>query len=377
MEAPSLRILGFPVRLDPSFFVLAALMGMASGRGPLLLAVWVAVVLGSVLWHELGHAVAFRAYGCSPSIQLFAMGGLTTAAVPRDLAPRRHLVISLAGPAVGIAVGLAALAVEGSGASFLESHTARQAVSDLVFANLAWGGLNLLPILPLDGGAALSALLDGLTGGRGRKPALIVSVVTAVGAGLVALRFGQIFAAALAAFFCANNVTSLKQERETGQVVAGLRRAFDADPGERSGLALADALVRAGDLDGALELVLGQGEVVGADAAAVVGRALFGSGRYSDAAAVGEDACRRHPHRTLAYNVALARARGGEVESSLGWLSRAVDLGWCDVAAVDASPELAEVRASAGFAALRERMQPSRGADPAAPPPPGPRTGDA
>jgi len=362
-----LRVLGIPVRIDPTFFILAVLMGMSSGRGPLLLAVWVAVVLGSVLWHELGHAVAFRAFGCQPSIQLFAMGGLTSAAVPRDMSPRRHLVISLSGPGVGLAVGFLALAFERSGSSLLDGNVAHQAVSDLVFANLAWGLFNLLPILPLDGGSALSAALDSVTGGRGRRPALMVSVVTAAGAGLVAFLYGQPFAGALAIYFCAGSATALKhgpgdedggpQDGRSDDAIEAARHAFEDQPGDDTATALARTLVGAGRLDEALEVVRGpHGEALGADSSAVVGRALFAAGRYPEAAAVGEAACRRHPHPTLAYNVAGAWARQGSDEEAMAWLSRAVALGWTDLGLIDSDPNLDRIRARPDFAALRSRL---------------------
>lgn len=67
---------------------------------------WIVVVFLGVLAHELGHALAMRRIGASPSIELDAMGGRTewdTQARPR---PHQEMLVSLAGPAAGLLVGL-------------------------------------------------------------------------------------------------------------------------------------------------------------------------------------------------------------------------------------------------------------------------------
>jgi membrane-associated protease RseP (regulator of RpoE activity) len=59
----------------------------------------------------------------------------------------------------------------------------------LIWISIVWALLNLLPILPLDGGQLLNAVL----GPDRIKTTLWVTIVTAVGAGLVLyLRFGSI-----------------------------------------------------------------------------------------------------------------------------------------------------------------------------------------
>ena len=55
-----------------------------------------------------------------------------------------------------------------------------EAVSFLLWINLFWGLVNLLPIFPLDGGQATRDLLDGLMpGGQGRRVAMGISLVVA------------------------------------------------------------------------------------------------------------------------------------------------------------------------------------------------------
>ena len=102
-----LQIFGFPLRIEPFFFVTAALIG---GRlEPLWLVVWVVVVLVGVLAHELGHAFAGRRLGLEPWIRLIAFGGMTGWMRARPLTALQQIFISAAGPAVGITIGGAVL----------------------------------------------------------------------------------------------------------------------------------------------------------------------------------------------------------------------------------------------------------------------------
>ena len=70
------HVLGIPVRIEPFFWIAAVLLAYNLGDARLIL-MWVAVVLVSVLVHELGHAVALKAFGQSSVIVLHGFGGLT------------------------------------------------------------------------------------------------------------------------------------------------------------------------------------------------------------------------------------------------------------------------------------------------------------
>ena len=98
------RLAGFPVEIHPSFFILAVLLGLGAGDVRLIL-LWVAVVFVSILTHELGHAIVGRSYGLQPQIRLYSMGGVTSWSSGRRLTPRQSILVSLAGPAAGLALG--------------------------------------------------------------------------------------------------------------------------------------------------------------------------------------------------------------------------------------------------------------------------------
>jgi Zn-dependent protease len=197
---------GFPVRIDLSFVIVMALLGLGDVATPAHVVLWVLIGTVSVIAHELGHAFAARRTGARPEIDLYGFGGLTRYAPPRPLSRVTSLTISVAGPLVGVVVGLALLAV--ARADMVSGATATYALDVAVFVNLGWGLLNLLPILPLDGGQALAELLPGDQRARMRRAAL-VSVPVAGAVAVVAFRGGYVFGALIAGWFAFDNVRML------------------------------------------------------------------------------------------------------------------------------------------------------------------------
>ncbi|MGH3665425.1 MAG: M50 family metallopeptidase, partial [Egibacteraceae bacterium] len=112
MRPLQLRLGGVGVQVDPSFLLMAVVLGYPRLQRPALLAVWVVVVFVSILVHEMGHAGAYRAFGLRPQVTLYAMGGVTTTTVGRGFGAGRQLVVSLAGPVTGFALGAVAWSVQ-------------------------------------------------------------------------------------------------------------------------------------------------------------------------------------------------------------------------------------------------------------------------
>jgi Zn-dependent protease len=205
-----LQVFGFPLRIDPFFFVTAWLIG--GRQEPQWMVIWVVLVLVGVLAHELGHAFAGRRLGLEPWIRLIAFGGMTGWMRPKELTNGQQILISAAGPAVGITIGATVLAASAAGVFAGASPAVTRVLTDVVWINLGWGVLNLLPILPLDGGHIASSLSGMVAGRNGRLAARVFSIVLTVTIGLWALLAGQWWIAVLGVVLTIANVQGLRAE---------------------------------------------------------------------------------------------------------------------------------------------------------------------
>ncbi|MCW3816081.1 M50 family metallopeptidase [Micromonospora sp. DR5-3] len=145
---------------------------------------FVVSLLGSVLLHELGHALTARRYGIGVrGITLELLGGYTE--MDRDAPnPRVELLVSLAGPAVSAVLGAAAVAATLALPAGTITH---QLAFQLAVSNVIVAVFNSLPGLPLDGGRALRAAVWALTRDRHRGTEVAGWVGRAVAVTTVAL----------------------------------------------------------------------------------------------------------------------------------------------------------------------------------------------
>jgi stage IV sporulation protein FB len=196
------RILGFPITVGVGLPLFLAFMGYISDFTEVEIVMWVVAGCVAVLLHELGHALAFRHYGLESTIQFWSLGGLT---IPTDQAAAvrlrdgQMLLVALAGPSVGLALGVAGLGIEAAVAG--QSNGIVFAASIWTFVNLGWGIFNLLPIAGLDGGQILHHFLLAALGRRGRPVAFAASIVASALVAVLAFSAGYIFVALIAVIF--------------------------------------------------------------------------------------------------------------------------------------------------------------------------------
>ncbi|MGW4154716.1 site-2 protease family protein [Micromonospora chersina] len=190
------RIFGVPLRVDASMLLLTAVVTVlyaALARrqldlghlgGYLVGLGFVVSLLGSVLLHELGHALTARRYGIGVrGITLELLGGYTE--MDRDApSPKVDLLVSLAGPAVSAVLGAGAVAAT---LALPAGTLAHQLAFQLAVSNVVVAVFNSLPGLPLDGGRALRAAVWAVTRDRHRGTEVAGWIGRAVAVATVAL----------------------------------------------------------------------------------------------------------------------------------------------------------------------------------------------
>ena len=241
------RVAGIPVGASWSALLIALLIAWSLG-GQLLpaqvpglapAAYWLAgaagagLFLGSLLAHEIGHALVARRAGLRVrGITLWLLGGVAQLE-DEPASPRDELRVAIVGPAISLALagafGVAAAALSVVGAPALLVVVAAW----LALGNVALGVFNLLPAAPLDGGRVLRGLLWRRHGNRVRAAVTATRAGVWVGTGLVAYGLLGAFTGwgigtlwtALVGWFL---VIAARQERELALLGGGLDRGLRA-----------------------------------------------------------------------------------------------------------------------------------------------------
>ncbi|MCE9551809.1 MAG: site-2 protease family protein [Planctomycetes bacterium] len=229
------RIFGIPVRIHPYFWLATLMLGyQGSGTPPINMLIWVGVVFVSILIHELGHALVAWLYGWPPWITLYAFGGLASYR-PTYRTARSEILISLAGPGAGfLFIALIMALVHASGhyvtidtggmltqwvkySPPFDSANVNIMIRQLLFLNIFWGLVNLLPIFPLDGGHIAQELMTQANPRDGLQKSLWLSVFTAAAVAiLLGVRFNDIYVAVFFGYLAYTSFSTLQQLQGRG-----------------------------------------------------------------------------------------------------------------------------------------------------------------
>ncbi|MBW8636261.1 site-2 protease family protein [Hoeflea sp. WL0058] len=167
------EVLGFKVRVDPSWLLIAALIvwslsaayfpdalpGYSRSAYVVLSVIAMLGLFASLILHELSHSVVARSFGLSVGgITLFVFGGVAELE-QEPASPQSEFWIAIAGPIMSFALAglfflLSLLVSGGETTSWLHALFAYLALINLILAVF-----NLAPAFPLDGGRVLRAVL--------------------------------------------------------------------------------------------------------------------------------------------------------------------------------------------------------------------------
>jgi Zn-dependent protease len=198
------RVLGIPIELDYSWFLIFALVvwTLAAGTFPSefknwptaeywLVGIATAIVFFlSLVLHELGHSIVARHYGIAVrSIKLFVFGGVSQIETEPPSA-KVEFLMAVVGPLVsfalaGVFAGLGAVSVTVPPLLALAKY--------LAYINGALGLFNLIPGFPLDGGRVFRALVWGITNNLRRATVIAASLGRLIGFLLILFGGYQIF----------------------------------------------------------------------------------------------------------------------------------------------------------------------------------------
>jgi Zn-dependent protease len=365
------RVLGFPVQVQPGFVVFMLLIVMINGDD---FGLWLAGAIAAfTLLHELGHALAARRTGAEAEISLSFFAGYASYSPSRPLSGWERAGISFAGPAIQIAVSVAILLAMGVDLFDRSTIDDSPATFAIFWAGPMIGLLNLIPLLPLDGGNIVLTGLQRIIPDRADRAMIWFSI-----AGSVALFLLLITTERFRGFGIFVGFIFITQLQMLG---AGSR--------PRSPWVAARDALRAGKQRKARRLLIAAlsnpqnrtpnpiGELTPTDVAELVAllpdplpagdpwneyllaNFLIGLGRYEDAAHYAADSYARSPHALGAATVARAAGALGDRGTAIGWLQAAADSGTSPAGVanvIDHSPELIGIRQDPTVVAIRTRL---------------------
>jgi Zn-dependent protease len=186
------RIRGIELGAHWSVLVIGALLAFGLSGGVVDGVLWsvvvptVALFLGSLLAHELGHSVIAQRNGMRVrSITLWMLGGVAQLEGRMPTAGSEFR-IAAAGPAVSYLLSGLFFALWGVASSLGAPSLVAQAFEWLALVNILLGTFNLIPAAPLDGGRILASAVWGVTGDRTRAEIVATRVGQGFGGLLVA-----------------------------------------------------------------------------------------------------------------------------------------------------------------------------------------------
>lgn len=396
------RLLGFDVHVRTGFILFTGLIVFIYQDA---FGLWLAGAIAVLtLLHELGHAVAARRAGCTASISLDFLAGYTSFKPNRPLSRAQRATISVAGPFSQIAISLVILAAMGVNPVSLDSVGQSDASAAIWWAGPAIGALNLIPVLPLDGGHLAMTGLETFVGDRAFRFMAIASIAITITGATAMFVFGRPGFVIFIVFLLMNQFQILQATSK--RPTQSIQRSVDVEtmawetgrpgvlePGQRlSPWFDAHRARLQGDVGGAMGLILADlrapknprwipptaatneqlravvatlpAELPPAGneySARVLAEILLGTGDTQRAGEFAAATFGTFRSSTLATVVARASAAMGDVGNAIRWLGAAAEVAVVESAGhrrllaqtMDTAPEFAELRRDPTFGSLR------------------------
>ncbi len=371
------RLLGFDVRVQSGFIVFMALIVfLYRNEFGLWLAGAIAVL---TLVHELGHAVAARRTGAHAEISLGFLAGYASYQPSRELKRWESAWISFAGPLVHITTAVIVLIAMGVNPLDLDQVVDSPASQAIFWAGPVIGAMNLIPVLPLDGGNIVTYGLDAIVPGRARRIMLYASIGVTVGAAALLVLSGRQGFVLFIGFLLITQMQMLsadKPARPQSSVWDDAAASLAAGkPGKAKRTLLAalshpqptppvsELRITASQADDLIQLLpdpLPHGDPGNEF---VLANLLLSTRRYDEAAHYAAGSYERNPNTLSALIVARAAGALQDQATAIGWIRSAAQANTSPdsvAAAIDSAPELGAVRHHPEVTAVRAGLGPPR-----------------
>lgn len=195
------KLLGFQIKIDPSWLILAILVTWSLARGYFpfryeslpLHTYWIMGAIGtiglflSIVLHELGHSIISRRQGIPmKGITLFIFGGVAEMHEEPATA-RSEFFMAIIGPVISVLLGIGFYLVYLVGRQFELPVSVSGIFFYLGWINLVLAVFNMLPAFPLDGGRVLRSFLWKRKGNLRQATRLASRIGSGFGAFLILL----------------------------------------------------------------------------------------------------------------------------------------------------------------------------------------------
>lgn len=334
-----------PIEISPIFPIVAFILAFLWSGGSLLLTSIIFVVITiSILVHEFGHALTALFFKQKVKISLLPLGGLTERK-GKPLKAWQDFLIVLMGPAFGFMLYfVCAYAMQIS-----TTPLQKQVFAIAAMINLYWTVLNLLPVIPLDGGQMVRIILQGLFGIKGLKAACVFSMLVGAAITLYFVISGEMLIASLFALFVYESwrlLREIKYLKDHDTELPLQRMMSRADKARQKGeldksaeiytkvrknvssgalynlatLHLAEKELGEGKLEHAWELLQPIKEEIPLDGLALFHELSFKIEKWQDALDSGTKVYQKIPSAELAYQNAKAAENLGLQNAANGWM---------------------------------------------------------
>lgn len=206
---------GVPVHVTAWYFLIL-LFWLQGGIQSAL--TWGGAITLSILVHEFGHAMVAKIYGLNPSIELHGWGGLCHH--QRAASDKHDALILIAGPGAGLVFGGVVFAVVAVVPEVMVMPFWGAFAQYLLYVNLVWSLVNLVPLWPLDGGQLFRlGMLRLANPGQAERITHVVGTVLGVGAVFIAYSLiGSRFLAVIAGFITWMNIQRINNPGASGAI---------------------------------------------------------------------------------------------------------------------------------------------------------------